>query len=160
MNNENWFTWLIIPIVIGVTANLLTPLFRRLLSSFIFSVKQSLNIAGKKVIQKRIGQLNSELKQVINHNENPTIYISYLGQHFSFQFMMLWAFIIAYGVIFLYFKDANSDFAPRILGALIGSGGIQAIISLFISWNYIDEMKTPEKYIASIEKKLEEMQSA
>ncbi len=50
---DNWQTFILLPIVLGVAANLLTPLFRKLTSQALFSLGQKLRVISKRGTELR-----------------------------------------------------------------------------------------------------------
>ncbi len=157
---SEWPTFILLPTVIGIAANLLTPMFRSLLTGAIFSIGRSFKVIGRNGVIKRIAQLEEELNQANEFIKNPVKFVIYVGHQFSYQFLILWSFVILYGVIFLFYQDEVSDTsiqAQSLIPAMFGAGGIQAFISTFTVWNIIGKMNKSEEYMLSIKRKITEL---
>ena len=140
-------TLIIVPLVIGVAANLATPTVRHLFLKVSLFLLEKLRLLGRRGVQQRIKQLESDLKEIPALVEGARLTID-ISRQLMANLFGLWILLFFTIVITIAAIHNPGILEQPIMGAFYGFAGFSSRIffSLVALWSKLDQVADLAKF--------------
>jgi len=154
----DFWSGVVVALVVGVIANLITPLTRAALTAAVVRLGVALNALGYWGIRTALANSEKELALLQEVHADPIKLTVLLSDHLAWNLVLIWTLLFGFGVVLMFGLDSHPNVKIWFFGFLGAS--TSTVASLFVMQAVLSKLKSFADYKARTEKRIASFRAA